>query len=149
MRVPNGFHVSSDYTGDGIGLTRAEVEEERRAKGEAIHGQARKRGPRRIATPTKHPFDEMLNTIGVLEWIKPICKERGVMICELPRGTKAARVQAVRKLIYAKLREMEWSYVQIAQLFEYSSHTQIMDALNGGNKRGKRATPKTSRRVIK
>lgn len=145
MKLPNGFHVTSDAVGDGIGLTKAEREEERLARGEKRSGHARARGPRR--TPAlKNPFDEMLRTIGLYDWLAPLCKARGVALWELPCGTKAARVQAVRREAFARLREMSWSYEQIAQLFGYQDHTTIMAALNG-NKRGQRAFPKTDRRV--
>jgi hypothetical protein len=134
MRLPNGFHVTSDARGDGIGLTKREREEERAARKEPLDGRARARGPR---TP-RNPFDEMLRTIGIYDWVLPLCKDRGVAIWELPCGSKAGRIQAVRKEIFAKLRDRQWSYTQIAQLFGYASHTAVLDAVTGGNKRGKR-----------
>lgn len=139
-KLPYGFHVDSQAS-DAIGLTRKEVEEERAARGELVNKRKAPRGPK-LSAPVRPPFDEMLRTIGILDWIQPLCRERGVLVHELQRGTKAARVMAVRKLVWAELRSRSWSYEQIAQLFEYGSHTAVLDALNGGNKRGQRAATK-------
>jgi hypothetical protein len=142
MRHPGeGFH--REYAAaDAIGLTKAERTEERLARGEPVDGRARKRG----SAPVTPPFDEMLRTIGILEWVKPICREHGVLVNELPCGTKASRVMAVRRFVWTELRARQWSYEQIALLFGYAGHTPVLDALNGGNKRGERAHPKTERR---
>lgn len=143
LDVRQGFHV--EYAAaDAVGLTPAERTEERLARG--VDPSARK-WKRPAGHPVTPPFDEMLRTIGILDWVKPLCRERGVLVNELPCGTKAARVMAVRKLVWTELRSRAWSYTQIAQLFRYASHTPVMDALNGGNKRGERRETKTDRRA--
>ena len=144
-KLPNGFHVASDYVGDGVGLTKAERAEERAARGQPKDGRARKRGSFPSAVPVKPPFDELLRTIGIYDWVAPLCKERGVSVHELPCGTKAARVMAIRRLIWEELRKKAWSYEQIARLFGYASHGPVYDGLNGGNHRGERKVAKTSR----
>lgn len=126
MKIQAGFHVTGDTRGDTIGLTPAEVAEERRAAGTPVNGKQRIRGPRK--PPVQNPFDEILRALGLLERVQTVCKEHGVAVFEIGGGARTKRLHTVRKKTYQMLRDLGWSSVDIGRLFN-KDHSTILSAL--------------------
>jgi hypothetical protein len=120
VKVPVGFHVDTiGGVGDGVGLTAAELREERAAKGAELDGRKR----RRLPAPVQNPFDEILRSLGLWDRVQAVCKTRGVAVFELGGTSKARRIHAARCEVYRMLRALDWSNVDIGKLFDKDPST--------------------------